>query len=219
MVKKVKKNKKTRLPKNKKKSFKFNKNLIIVLVTLILVIGLVIVGVDSCASQGKLIFQKPLNIPGQVVRTVSKIYRNGDVKQYKFYFEGKKIATQNFKKNGAYACTSGRIPDGLIREYYDKDHLKAVARYEKGRRNGVERIFYQQGQLMGLLYFNEENLTPKAFVYYPSGELYSQWKHDKTAQKGKGYIYYKDGTLLIEVELKDGNDYLDMLNNKIQIEG
>jgi antitoxin component YwqK of YwqJK toxin-antitoxin module len=219
MVKKVKKSKKTRLPKNKKKHFKFNKNLIIALVILILVIGAVIIGIDSCANQGKFTSQKPLNIPGQVVRTISKIYRNGDVKQYTFYFEGKKIATQNFKKNGAYANTSGRIPDGLIREYYDKAHLKAVARYEKGKRNGVERVFYQQGQLMGMLYFSEEDLTPKAFVYYPSGELYSQWRHDKAAQKGKGYIYYKDGTLLIEVEFKDGNEYLDMLNNKIQIEG
>lgn len=219
MVKKTKKNKKTKSVKSKKNAVKFNKNLLVAIIVFILVVGALIIGVNNYALQGKLVLQKPLNIPGQVVRTVSKIYRNGDVKQYTFYFEGKKIATQNFKKNGAYANTSGRIPDGLIREYYDKDHLKAVARYEKGKRNGVERVFYQQGQLMGMLYFNEENLSPKAFVYYPSGELYSQWQYDKAAKKGKGFIYYKDGTLLIEVDCKDGNEYLDILNNKIQIEG
>lgn len=216
MVKKIKRaKKKVQKPKAKKT----NKNLLLVvgLALLIIFFGLVIC-FTNCPVNKKFVGLKPLNISNQVERVVEKVYKNGEVKQFAFYLNGKKLAVQSFAKDGAYKGTKGSIPDGLVYEYYKKNSLKAESRYEKGKRNGVERVYYPEGQLMGLLYFKNENLDPKAFVYYVSGELYSQWRYDAAVKKGTAFFYYKNGTKIIESECNTGDQYFNLVN-RIQLEG
>jgi len=53
--------------------------------------------------------------------------------EYVFYSEGKEVAKKILDKDGNVKKAIGKIPDGIVREYYESGKLKAEGRYKEDK--------------------------------------------------------------------------------------
>ena len=89
----------------------------------------------------------------------------------------------------------GGKPDGITKEYYESDNLKAEANFKDSKQDGIKKIYYESGPLKAEANFKagfQDGLTK---FYYESGKLQSEqiFKHGKL--DGIAKMYYESGEL------------------------
>jgi len=97
-----------------------------------------------------------------------KFIKNQDkTHEYIFYNKGKEIAKQLEDENDNIIKTTGKIPDGIVKQYYDDGSLFGEWNYKSGKLEGISTI------------------------YYTSGELRIKWNFKDNKQEGLTKGYYK----------------------------
>jgi len=77
--------------------------------------------------------------------TLKEIKGPDGTTQMVFYSGGKEIAKQIKDKHGNTLKTIGKVPDGLITQYYDSGKVRAEINYKNGKREGKSRMYFENG--------------------------------------------------------------------------
>jgi len=131
-------------------------------------------------------------VSAEVVR---KATRNPDgTTSYVFYSDGKEIATQIMDGTGNIIKTEGKIPDGVVKEYYKSGKLKGEGTVKDGKAEGIVKEYYENGKLKAE--WSIKNGVPDGTIkrYYESGSIRCIDTY-KNGQKLDRKLYDEQGNL------------------------
>ncbi|MEK6645793.1 MAG: hypothetical protein AABY84_03855 [Candidatus Firestonebacteria bacterium] len=77
----------------------------------------------------------------------SKEYPNGKLKEMIYYNNGKEIAKKIFDIKNNIVKNTGKIPNGLIKEYYESGKLWIEWNYKDDKQEGISRIYNENGEI------------------------------------------------------------------------
>jgi len=135
------------------------------------------------------------------IKTVRNIDRT---KQMIFYSNGREIAKNILNEDDKVIRTIGKIPDGIIKEYYQSGRLKAEWNYKNGKPEGLCKTYYESGELMFKYNYQggkREGLTKS---YYRNGRLKYEYNYRGGKLEGVIRKYYRNGKPAFEWNYKDG---------------
>lgn len=141
------------------------------------------------------------------------------------FFENNKLIAKQIFYVDELESEEGKIPDGIVNEFYESGELKQEENYRNNRLDGLQKSYYENGnlssegmmkngkivgqtkqyyengQLWGELNWKDGKLTGISKGYYESGELHKETHHSDDSYVPKlGKEYYKDGKLKHEFE-------------------
>lgn len=105
-----------------------------------------------------------------VTRVVVEESAGGDPRRIEYYLSGRRLAVETFDSWGE-SFLDGKIPDGPVREYYEKGVLKSEVFYRGGRRDGPGRYFYREGGLHSEVNWSAGKLEGTARIFRPDGSV------------------------------------------------
>ncbi len=143
---------------------------------------------------------------------------------YIFYSEEKEVARQVQDSQGKVKELTGKIPDGIVKQYLDTGELVFEWNYKKGKlegiskeyrisgelleemlyknneRNGLSKKYYQSGKLLAERHFKNGKLEGVTKMFYEGGRLFAELQHKNGQLDGENKMYYEDGQIkLIEI--------------------
>jgi len=121
-----------------------------------------------------------------------------------FYSDGKEIAKQILDEDENIIKTIGKIPDGIVREYYESGKLKAEWNYEKGKPDGICKTYYESGELMFEYNYKDGDREGITRSFYMSGRLKYEYKYRGGKLDGTVKKYYRNGNIAFVWKYKDG---------------
>lgn len=121
-----------------------------------------------------------VRLKGEVMRTVTVEYPDGRANEITYLIDGEEIAWEYLDSQGNRQQLEGKIPDGIVKEYYPNGRL-------------LGRYFYLGGKLEGI-----------AKTYYKSGNLKTEIRFKNGKREGPVRVYYESGTLQAEANFKNG---------------
>lgn len=120
-----------------------------------------------------------------------------------YYSKGKKIAKEIFDKDGNIIKRTGKIPDGIVKEYYQNGILKAEWNYKNGKLNGVSRSYYESGELETEENYKNGKQEGITKWYYESGKLKYEWNYKNGKQVGIYKLYSESGNIELEARYNE----------------
>ena len=153
-----------------------------------LLLMLVLVFVSSCVF-------------GDVTREVIK---NPDgTQEVIFYRDGKELAKELIGTDDTVITTMGKIPDGLVKEFFFDGAVREEVYYKNGKKEGVAKLYNSKGVVRGEFNFKKGIQDGLSKTYYDTGELLKEITFKRGKLEGINREYAKDGTLLFEAYFKD----------------
>jgi antitoxin component YwqK of YwqJK toxin-antitoxin module len=153
-----------------------------------LLLMLVLVFVSSCVF-------------GDVTREVIK---NPDgTQEVIFYRDGKELAKELIGTDDTVITTMGKIPDGLVKEFFFDGAVREEVYYKNGKKEGVAKLYNSKGVVRGEFNFKKGIQDGLSKTYYDTGELLKEISFKNGKLEGVNREYAKDGTLLFEAYFKD----------------
>ena len=153
-----------------------------------LLLMLVLVFVSSCVF-------------GDVTREVIK---NPDgTQEVIFYRDGKEVAKELVATDDTVITTIGKIPDGLVKEFFFDGAVREEVYYKNGKKEGVAKLYNNKGVVRGEFKFKHGRQEGLSKTYHPTGELFKEITFKNGKLEGVNREYAKDGTLLFEAYFKD----------------
>ena len=153
-----------------------------------LLLMLVLVFVSSCVF-------------GDVTREVIK---NPDgTQEVIFYRDGKEVAKELVGTDDTVITTMGKIPDGLVKEFFFDGAVREEVYYKNGKKEGVAKLYNSKGVVRGEFNFKKGIQDGLSKTYYDTGELLKEISFKNGKLEGVNREYAKDGTLLFEAYFKD----------------
>jgi antitoxin component YwqK of YwqJK toxin-antitoxin module len=158
---------------------------------------------------------------GEVVRKTQWVDKKG---HYEIFFlkDGLEIARQKIAGKSEVIEQEGKIPDGIIREYYDSGELMMEAQYKNDRSNGITKTYYKTGVL-----YQENNYRVGvedgiSRTFYENGQLKFEKNYKNGgliavkhfSQDGTGESSYKDGEILSQKLFNESGDIEYEINFK-----
>jgi len=138
---------------------------------------------------------------GDVVREVIK---NPDgTQEVIFYRDGKEIAKELVNADGTVITTVGKVPDGLVKEFFFDGAVREEVDYKNGKKEGVAKLYNSKGVVRGEFNFKNGIQDGLSKTYYDTGELLKEISFKNGKLEGVNREYAKDGTLLFEAYFKD----------------
>ena len=113
---------------------------------------------------------------------------------YVFYSEGKEIAKQTVDAAGNIIKTEGKIPDGVVKEYYKSGKLKGEGTVKDGKPEGIVKEYFESGKLKVEWNIKNGTLDGTTKRYYESGDIRCIDKY-KNGQKIDRKSYDEQGNL------------------------
>ena len=151
-----------------------------------------------------LVFVVVLVSPFVYADVVRKLVENPDGTQAAIYqSEGKEVARELLDQDGAVIRTVGKIPDGLVKEFYWGDAVREEVYYKDGKKEGMAKFYSKKGGLRGEFNFKNGKQDGLNKTYYPEGELMKEITFKDGRMEGINREYAKDGKLLFEATFKD----------------
>ena len=147
---------------------------------------------------------------------------------FDFSVNNQLVGSGGWVKEGTFRLRSGRLPDGVFREYFPSGRIKreftvnggnlngicreyyasGVIERESnlvnGLENGVSRNFFQDGTVKGESTFKngiKEGITK---LYFQSGALRSEMQFINGLPEGTQRVYYESGKIETEVVFENG---------------
>jgi antitoxin component YwqK of YwqJK toxin-antitoxin module len=153
-----------------------------------LLLMLVLVFVSSCVF-------------GDVTREVIK---NPDgTQEVIFYRDGKELAKELIGTDDTVITTMGKIPDGLVKEFFFDGAVREEVYYKNGKKEGVAKLYNSKGVVRGEFNFKKGIQDGLSKTYYDTGELLKEITFKNGKLEGVNREYARDGTLLFEASFKD----------------
>ncbi|AKL98253.1 toxin-antitoxin system YwqK family antitoxin [Endomicrobium proavitum] len=140
-------------------------------------------------------------------KVVATHYYEGNPKKEMVFYndEGKEIAREYYHIEGRSSGVKGRIPDGIIMEYFQDGTVKSKALYKTNLMLN-EAEFYDNGAKLSVTVnqWNGRALEKMAeVIYYPNGNKKQEVVMDGGGN-GISKLYYDTGELYEQVPLVDG---------------
>jgi len=138
---------------------------------------------------------------GDVTREVIK---NPDgTQEVIFYRDGKELAKELIGTDDTVITTMGKIPDGLVKEFFFDGAVREEVYYKNGKKEGVAKLYNSKGVVRGEFNFKKGIQDGLSKTYYDTGELLKEISFKNGKLEGVNREYAKDGTLLFEAYFKD----------------
>lgn len=138
---------------------------------------------------------------------ITEYFENGVIKSQINYVDGTRTATQEGTKEGVEKVyhSTGQLAmevnntqglrDGALHWYDTEGRHLEVMPYKNGKRHGLNRIFYENGNLrIEVTYVDDQKEGLEKF-YFSSGKLASEVNYVKGKKEGLQKEYTIDGTL------------------------
>lgn len=149
---------------------------------------------------------------GEVIRKTQWLDKKG---HYEIFFlkDGLEIARQKIAGKSEVIEQEGKIPDGVVREYYDSGKLMIEAQYKNNRLNGTAKTYHRTGILYQENNYHDGIEDGISKTFYENGQL----KFEKNYKSG-GLIavkyFSREGKLTGESSYKDGGIFSQKLFNE-----
>lgn len=183
----------------------------------------------SCASAPKKdIIDPDDQVAGQPVVAAHKIetgrYSDGVAMGYKYVSpsDGTVFATESIDEKGSRSI-EGKIPDGLIIQYYDdKGSIASELNYNAGKLEGIIKEFYPDGTTAAVKNYKAGELNGPVKEYYPNGSIKEEASYVNGELSGILRKYSDTGTVIFREEYHEGElngvykEYY--VNGKIKVE-
>ena len=117
---------------------------------------------------------------------------------------GKEVAKEVCDETGTVVETTGKIPDGIVKEYFGSGKLLAEYNYKSGKLEGVSRGYYESGAFRGEWNYKAGELEGIVKVYYENGNLNYEMHYKNGELHGTGKYYRENGKLHFAWNFKDG---------------
>ena len=138
---------------------------------------------------------------GDVIR---KVIKNPDgTQEIIFYSEGKEVAKELVGTDDTVITTTGKIPDGLVKEFFFDGAVREEVYYKNGKKEGVAKLYNSKGIVRGEFNFKNGEQEGLSKTYHPTGELLKEITFKNGKLEGVNREYAKDGRLLFEANFKD----------------
>lgn len=138
---------------------------------------------------------------GEMIREVIK--RPDGTQEAVYYTEGKEIAKEILATDGRVKKTVGKIPDGLVTEFFFNGTVREEVYYKNGKKEGVAKLCDDKGIVRGEFNFKHGRQDGLSRTYHPTGELLKEISFKNGKLEGINREYARDGTLLFEAYFKD----------------
>lgn len=138
----------------------------------------------------------------EVVKKATKKNDKGFAREVTYYNDDQEVAKEVIDENWKSTLT-GKIPDGIVKEYYESGKLYIEWNYKDNKKDGLVKTYYESGKLNGELNYKNGELDGSWKVYYENGAL--KYEHDYKNGKRNGICkeYYKNGQIKREEYYKD----------------
>lgn len=148
----------------------------------------------------------------EVVRKTQWVDKKG---HYEIFFlkDGLEIARQKIVGKSEVIEQEGKIPDGIIREYYDSGELMAEVQYKNDRLDGIARTYHRTGILYQENHYNDGLEDGISKTFYENGQLKFE-KNYKNGELGAVKYFSLEGKLTGESSYKDGEIFSQKLFNE-----
>ena len=144
----------------------------------------------------------PDSIFAEVTR---KTVHNPDgTKHVIFLSKGKEVAKEILDKNNTLIKTTGKIPDGTVKEYYGNGKLKAEWNYKNSKLEGINKEYYENGKLKAEWNYKNSKLEGIGKEYHENGKLKAEWNYKNGKLEGISTQYHMGGAILAKRNFKDG---------------
>ena len=124
--------------------------------------------------------------------------------EFVFYSKGKEVARQLVDKDGIILKTTGKVPDGVVKEYYESKKLKSEYYYKDNKLEGTIKQYYESGLLREESNYKKGKLDGKYRNYYTTGSLGGEWSYKNGKREGVTKFYWENGNTKAERIFKDG---------------
>jgi antitoxin component YwqK of YwqJK toxin-antitoxin module len=138
---------------------------------------------------------------GDVIRQVIK--NPDETQEVVFYRDGKEVAKELVGADGTVITTMGKVPDGLVKEFFFDGAVREEVYYKNGKKEGVAKLYNSKGVVRGEFNFKNGIQDGLSKTYYDTGELLKEITFKKGKLEGVNREYARDGTLLFEASFKD----------------
>ncbi|MDR2426295.1 MAG: toxin-antitoxin system YwqK family antitoxin [Endomicrobium sp.] len=150
-------------------------------------------------------------------------YDDGTSKGYKYISEdGSVTFAEELIDEKGNRIIEGRIPDGLIVQYYDEGNIAAELNYNAGRLEGVVKEYFPDGIVSSVKNYKSGELNGPVKEYYPNGKIKEDFVYINGLLNGALRKYSDTGTILSRAEYQDGElngTYKEFfVNSKVKIE-
>ena len=138
------------------------------------------------------------------VTEVTKRYSNSNRKEVVFYEGNKEIAKEEYDIDGNITTKTGKIPDGMVKEYDEDGILMVKSIFKDSKRNGLSKMYHQGGELMSETNYKDDKVHGLMRVYLENGIMMLESNFKNGKKDGPTKYYDKNGNLFQTKEYKDG---------------
>jgi antitoxin component YwqK of YwqJK toxin-antitoxin module len=143
----------------------------------------------------------------QEVLLVREERRSGRPSLFTFTRNGTDVATAYWGEDGIFRIHSGRIPDGLWRQFYDSGKIRREFSVREGQLNGVCKVYFESGKLEREGTFVDGRENGESRLYYPSGNIRGVSAYRNGRKHGPTRLYYESGSLHSEMAFREGEPH------------
>ncbi|OGF47751.1 MAG: hypothetical protein A2231_10810 [Candidatus Firestonebacteria bacterium RIFOXYA2_FULL_40_8] len=118
---------------------------------------------------------------------------------------GKEIAQELRDKDGNVTKTTGKIPDGVVKQYYKSGKVQAEWNYVGGKAEGKYKEYYESGKLQSEGVFKDGTMEGIK-KWQTENEMLRYEYTFKTGIMIEKKSFYQSGKLWTEGTLKDGKE-------------
>jgi len=117
--------------------------------------------------------------------------------------KGKEVAREMCDETGKVIKTIGKIPDGIVKEYFESGSLLAEYNYKGGKLEGKSKGFYENGAFRGEWNYQNGKLEGINKVYYGNGKLNYELNYKNDKRDGISKYYDENENLIYEWSYKE----------------
>ena len=121
-----------------------------------------------------------------------------------FYSEGKERARQRLDDRGNILQTTGTVPDGVVKGYYDTGTVEYECTYRDNKLEGTVTVYYESGKVMQEWHYKDNKRNGITNWYYESGGLMRQFNYKNGTLDGVSKKFYENGVLRSTKTYRDG---------------
>lgn len=163
------------------------------------------------APKGKIVVDKDVNTLKDSTKVIRKSKTgvlesdpNQKVDVYSFYVDDQFIAGKQNDQEGNTIKVTGKIPDGIVYEYYDSGKLYYETNYKNNLRDGLEKVYYETGELLEENNYQNDKLNGTSKAFYKNGIVMIEVNYENNKEHGIRKIYFESGKLKREDNWDNG---------------
>ncbi|OGF47856.1 MAG: hypothetical protein A2452_12160 [Candidatus Firestonebacteria bacterium RIFOXYC2_FULL_39_67] len=130
----------------------------------------------------------------EVVKKTTKKNEKGFTREVTYYNGDQEIAKEIIDESWKSTVT-GKIPDGIVKEYYESGELYIEWNYKNNKKDGLSKAYYKDGKVSGEWNYKNGESNGFSKSYYENGTLKYESSFSDGKRDGSDKEYYKNGQL------------------------